>query len=169
MTAIRNPPARKLAGKCEGVGDENHRTYPSHDARDGISLSTTNVTAMPAALDGCSRVHHVDRRMRALAMGDAVRMDRARIKKELHSGELHFDDLLTDLPHTCAKVPIVKLMQWVPGVRAKRAHIILQEIAETLERPVSEDVPAGELSTAVRELVATRTFRYQATRIGLAV
>lgn len=161
MPEVSNPPARKLAGKCEGAGDERRTMSPMANGSphrptgDDINISGQSGKTKAPFLDECS----MDRKMRALGIADEVRCGRAQIKRDLKAGERRFDDLMEDLPTICFKVPIGKLVQWVPGVKGEKAKTLLDGVV------FSPDLPAGKLSVPTRRKIGELGQRFQNTRI----
>ncbi len=64
----------------------------------------------------------------ALARANAVRYARARIKRQVKSGETTIADLLRDTPPEVNGVKVGELLCWTPRIGAKRAQAITHGI-----------------------------------------
>lgn len=94
------------------------------------------------------------KKMRALAEGNRIRIDRGRIKRKLHTGELDFDVLLDEMPDSIVKVPVVDLLTWVPAIGKFRAKKVCDGLVHT------ETLPVGSLSPKTKRLLGGRVDRY---------
>lgn len=99
-----------------------------------------------------------EQRLAALAKANRIRSDRRAIRDKMESHELPPYDVLLNPPQVCLDVAVYTFLKWVPGVRHKRAMMILQGIL------FSQTVTLGQLSPATREKIANRIRHYQPSR-----
>lgn len=152
MPLKEEAPLRKmLAGKRTGElvmrNGEPTGIPVAGDSSADISVKVQGL----AALDGCPNTdERTQQRLRALQMGNVVRIDRSKKRRELETGERGFDDFLDDAPASCLQVPVVKVLQWLPNVGRGYARKIIADVDG-----LSED-------TRVQELTQTQKYALSA-------
>lgn len=102
-------------------------------------------------------------RMSALERANAVRTEKAVIKRRLKAGDLMMDKLLAELPPVVRKLPIATLLKWGPGLRGRDAH---KKISLIMAGVVTDgSMPAELVPASDRWALGVRANRYQRTRV----
>jgi hypothetical protein len=91
----------------------------------------------------------------ALDSANAVRLARAEYKRELKAKTKTSRDLLLDPPDFALEVPIVLLLQWIPGIKRTRALRIMRGII------YQEGMPMRRLSPATRQKLYEQVEHYR--------
>lgn len=91
-----------------------------------------------------------EQRREALAKANAVRLEKARLKRDLLAGNADAARLLLDPPPIIQKVRVGDFLTWLPTVGPRRAAVLVRGIlpASTIE--------IRRLSPATREQLAAR-------------
>jgi hypothetical protein len=93
----------------------------------------------------------------ALDKANAVRFAKANYKRDMKAGRKTSRDLLLDPPDCALEVPIVLLLQWIPGIKRVRALRIMRGIIW------QEGMPLRRVSPATRERLYQQVEHYQPT------
>jgi hypothetical protein len=93
----------------------------------------------------------------ALNKGNAVRYARADYKRDLKAGRVTARDLLLDPPDFALTVPIIDLLQWIPGIKRVRALRIMRGLI------YQEGMPLRRVSPATREKLYEQVEHYKPT------
>lgn len=127
-------PVQMLAGKrTERVvmRNEGEAIPPrrEHGIAD-ISGRTGGVTVLDESPSGATGFSEeiepaLRQRREALAKADAARMERADTRKRLRHGDLDWDSFLDEPPASCRRVPVAKVLTWLPNIGPDRAKRIL--------------------------------------------
>lgn len=123
-------PTQKLAGKRVGapvMSQGAKRNVPV--LKHSIGSDGKNSKIADAPMDKCSRASgltdaEVQQRIEGLVKANVVRMDRARVRRDLGDGTLHFDDFLEDVPTSCETVKVGSLLKWIPNIGNLKADLI---------------------------------------------
>lgn len=91
----------------------------------------------------------------ALEKANELRGARAQYKRDMKSGEVTSRELLLDPPELALDVKIVDILQWIPGVKRKRA---LQVMAGIIYQ---EGMPLRRLSLSTRRKLYDQVEHYR--------
>lgn len=93
----------------------------------------------------------------ALNKGNAVRTRRANYKRDMRAGKKTSADLLLSPPDCALDVKVVDVLQWIPGIKRKRALNVLSGIV------YSESMTLRRLSSTTRRKLYNRVEHYRPT------
>lgn len=124
----------------------------------GPEQHKSEAKSLDAQLDGCSSALALEQRMKALDGANEIRLERAQVRRELWSLERDFDEFLDETPACCMKVPVVKMLMWLPGLGRVKAKELLSCLG-TDDRPFSEDTRLSELDARSKYVLSERVER----------
>lgn len=122
----------------------------------GIAQIGPDIKSEPADVDGCITDQALAQRLEALQGANLVRIKRAQVRRHLGECKLDFEEVLDDVPPCCAKVPLVKLLTWLPGVGSSSARRILHGLPP--DKITSATI--GDLEPKAKYIVNERAGRY---------
>lgn len=104
-------------------------------------------------------------RMVALQAGNAVRMERAQIKRDLKTGKLTITDLFVKLPKVVHAMPIAELITWCPGIGGARGRTG-KKVFRIMDGVIRDGhAPAAAIPPRHRRVLADRLQPYQTMRL----
>lgn len=92
--------------------------------------------------------------MAALQRANEVRLERARLRREVDGGKLDLAEVILDPPDVCLKVAIVDLLEWAPGVGPRSSsRLLVDHLGDKIAGP---SIPLGRLGMATRLQIVAR-------------